>query len=35
MAEKHKLWELLEAQLFSDDEDSQEDMAEIAVWQRF
>ncbi|MBW4538107.1 MAG: hypothetical protein KME43_03060 [Myxacorys chilensis ATA2-1-KO14] len=27
--EKHKLWELLEAELFSDDEDSPEDIAEI------
>jgi hypothetical protein len=29
VAEKHRLWELLEAELFSDDEDSQEDIAEI------
>lgn len=28
-AEKHQLWELLEAELFPDDEDSPEDMAEI------
>jgi hypothetical protein len=27
--EKHKLWELLEAELFPDDEDSPEDIAEI------
>jgi hypothetical protein len=27
--EKHQLWELLEAELFSDDEDSPEDIAEI------
>ena len=29
ISEKHKLWELLEAELFPDDEDSPEDMAEI------
>ena len=29
MAEKHKLWELLEAELFPDDQDSPEDIAEI------
>ena len=29
IAEKHQLWELLEAELFPDDEDSPEDMAEI------
>ncbi len=29
IAEKHKLWELLEAELFPDDEDSSEDIAEI------
>jgi hypothetical protein len=29
IAEKHKLWELLEAELFPDDEDSPEDIAEI------
>jgi hypothetical protein len=28
-AEKHQLWELLEAELFPDDEDSPEDIAEI------
>ncbi|MBW4690344.1 MAG: hypothetical protein KME27_01115 [Lyngbya sp. HA4199-MV5] len=28
-SEKHQLWELLEAELFSDDEDSAEDIAEI------
>jgi hypothetical protein len=27
--EKHQLWELLEAELFPDDEDSTEDIAEI------
>ncbi|MBW4419710.1 MAG: hypothetical protein KME13_10830 [Myxacorys californica WJT36-NPBG1] len=27
--EKHKLWEFLEAELFPDDEDSPEDIAEI------
>ena len=29
IAEKHQLWELLEAELFPDDEDSKEDIAEI------
>ncbi len=29
IAEKHQLWELLEAELFPDDEDSPEDTAEI------
>ncbi|WP_448573854.1 hypothetical protein [Trichothermofontia sp.] len=29
IAEKRQLWELLEAELFPDDEDSQEDMADI------
>jgi hypothetical protein len=29
ISEKHKLWELLEAELFPDDEDSPEDLAEI------
>jgi hypothetical protein len=29
LAEKHKLWELLEAELFPNDEDSPEDIAEI------
>lgn len=29
IAEKHKLWEFLEAELFPDDEDSPEDIAEI------
>jgi hypothetical protein len=29
VAEKHRLWELLEAELFPDDEDSTEDIAEI------
>ncbi|MBD2000781.1 hypothetical protein H6G00_29940 [Leptolyngbya sp. FACHB-541] len=29
IAEKHQLWELLEAELFPDDEDSSEDIAEI------
>ena len=29
ITEKHRLWELLEAELFSDDEDSPEDIAEI------
>jgi hypothetical protein len=29
VAEKHQLWELLEAELFPDDEDSPEDIAEI------
>ncbi|NJO74154.1 MAG: hypothetical protein HC833_10620 [Leptolyngbyaceae cyanobacterium RM1_406_9] len=29
IAEKHQLWELLEAELFPDDEDSTEDIAEI------
>ncbi|MEG4021393.1 hypothetical protein [Microcoleus sp. S13C4] len=29
IAEKQKLWELLEAELFPDDEDSPEDIAEI------
>jgi hypothetical protein len=29
IAEKHQLWELLEAELFPDDEDSTEDLAEI------
>jgi len=29
IAEKHQLWELLEAELFPDDEDSPEDIAEI------
>ena len=29
VAEKHRLWELLEAELFPDDEDSPEDIAEI------
>ncbi|NES22688.1 MAG: hypothetical protein F6K41_28155 [Symploca sp. SIO3E6] len=29
ITEKHKLWELLEAELFPDDEDSPEDIAEI------
>jgi hypothetical protein len=28
-AEKHKLWERLEAELFPDDQDSPEDIAEI------
>jgi hypothetical protein len=28
IAEKHQLWELLEADLFPDDEDSPEDIAE-------
>jgi hypothetical protein len=28
-ADKHKLWELLEAELFPDQDDSPEDMAEI------
>ena len=28
-AEKHQLWELLEAELFADEEDSPEDIAEI------
>lgn len=28
-AEKHQLWELLEAELFADDEDSPEDITEI------
>lgn len=29
IAEKHKLWELLEAELFQDEEDSPEDIAQI------
>ncbi|NEP58268.1 MAG: hypothetical protein F6K31_14810 [Symploca sp. SIO2G7] len=29
IAEKHQLWELLEAELFPDEEDSPEDIAEI------
>ena len=29
MAEKHKLWKLLETELFSDEDDSPEDIAEI------
>ena len=29
ISEKHKLWELLEAELFPDDEDSPEDITEI------
>jgi hypothetical protein len=29
MTEKRQLWELLEAELFSDEEDSPEDIAEI------
>jgi predicted hydrolase (HD superfamily) len=29
MAEKHQLWEFLEAELFPDEEDSPEDIAEI------
>jgi hypothetical protein len=29
VTEKHQLWELLEAELFPDDEDSPEDIAEI------
>jgi hypothetical protein len=29
ISKKHKLWELLEAELFPDDEDSPEDIAEI------
>lgn len=29
IAEKHQLWKLLEAELFPDDEDSTEDIAEI------
>ncbi len=29
IAEKHQLWQLLEAELFPDDEDSPEDIAEI------
>jgi hypothetical protein len=29
ISEKHKLWELLEVELFPDDEDSPEDLAEI------
>ncbi len=29
LAEKHQLWELLEVELFPDDEDSTEDIAEI------
>lgn len=29
VAEKYQLWELLEAELFPDDEDSPEDIAEI------
>jgi len=29
ISEKHQLWELLEAELFPDDEDSTEDIAEI------
>lgn len=29
ISEKHQLWELLEAELFPDDEDSPEDTAEI------
>ena len=29
ITEKHKLWELLEAELFPDDEDSPDDIAEI------
>lgn len=29
ITEKHQLWELLEAELFPDDEDSPEDVAEI------
>lgn len=29
VAEKHQLWELLDAELFPDDEDSPEDIAEI------
>lgn len=29
IAEKHQLWELLEAELFPDNEDSPEDIAEI------
>ncbi len=29
IAEKHQLWELLEAELFQNDEDSPEDLAEI------
>ena len=29
VAEKHRLWELLEAELFSDDEDSPQDIDEI------
>jgi predicted hydrolase (HD superfamily) len=28
-AEKHQLWQLLEAELFADEEDSPEDIAEI------
>jgi len=31
MTEKHQLWELLEAELFPDDEDAPEDIAEIQV----
>ena len=31
MAEKHKLWEILETELFSDEDDSPEDIAEIQV----
>jgi hypothetical protein len=29
MAKKHKLWEILETELFSDEDDSPEDIAEI------
>ncbi len=29
VAEKHRLWEILEAELFSDEDDSPEDIAEI------
>lgn len=29
LAEKHKVWELLETELFPDDEDNLEDIAEI------
>jgi hypothetical protein len=32
-AEKHKLWELLETELFSNDEDSPADIAEIQAAQ--
>ena len=31
VTEKHQLWELLEAELFPDDEDSPEDIADIQV----